>query len=170
MLKTHSLIILFAVFSSSLCSQNLTSSSSINKQNEVESKDSFESNDVQSNPRFKFEQETIDYGKIEQNSNGLRSFNFENIGKKPLIIHRIETSCGCTIAKKPEKAVLPSEEDRIVVRYNTVRPGFFQKSLKIYYNHSTDSIKRISIKGTVIKETVGKEQSTDSTSVSNSAN
>lgn len=159
MLKTHSSIILFLFLSSLVFSQKQSNTSSEATQLTTE----YQEEAVSPEPRFKFEQETIDYGKIEQNSNGLRSFKFENIGEKPLMIHRIETSCGCTVAKKPEGAVLLGQKDRIVVRYNTVRPGFFQKSLKIYYNHPTDSVKRVSIKGTVLKEPIVEEENPDLT-------
>jgi len=103
-------------------------------------------------PRFLFDNQPFDYGKVALGSNGLRSLRFKNTGDKPLIIHHIKSSCGCTIPKKPENPVLPGERDSIMVRYDTNRPGFFQKSLKIHYNHSTDSIKRIFLKGTVITE------------------
>ena len=49
---------------------------------------------------FKFEEETIDYGKIEKASNGERTFVFTNTGDQPLIIEKIKSSCGCTVPKK----------------------------------------------------------------------
>ncbi|MDC0178135.1 DUF1573 domain-containing protein, partial [Polaribacter sp.] len=59
---------------------------------------------------FKFEQETIDYGKIEKASEGARVFVFTNIGDKPLIIETIKSSCGCTVPKKPEAPIMPGEK------------------------------------------------------------
>ena len=37
-------------------------------------------------PEFKFKTETINYGKINSGADGLRVFEFTNIGKSPLII------------------------------------------------------------------------------------
>lgn len=61
---------------------------------------------------FKFEKETIDYGKISKGSNGERVFIFTNTGTQPLIIKNIQSSCGCTVPKKPEKPIMPGEKRR----------------------------------------------------------
>ena len=50
---------------------------------------------------FKFEKETIDYGKIAKGAIGERTFVFTNIGDAPLIISNIQSSCGCTVPEKP---------------------------------------------------------------------
>ena len=43
-------------------------------------------------PIFEFETDVIDYGKIEQNANGVRVFKFKNVGKSPLVISRVKSS------------------------------------------------------------------------------
>ena len=53
---------------------------------------------------FKFESETIDYGKIEQGSERKRVFEFTNIGDAPLTIKNVKATCGCTVPKTPERA------------------------------------------------------------------
>ena len=64
---------------------------------------------------FKFEKETINYGKIDKGSNGERTFVFTNIGDKPLIINNIQSTCGCTIPKKPEKPIMPGKKGEITL-------------------------------------------------------
>jgi len=59
---------------------------------------------------FKFEKETIDYGAINKSANGERVFVFTNIGNAPIIIKNIQSSCGCTVPKKPEKPIMPGEK------------------------------------------------------------
>ena len=81
---------------------------------------------------FKFDKETINYGKIEKDSNGERIFIFTNVGDEPLIIQRIQSSCGCTVPKKPEKPIMPGEKGEIKVSYATNRVGGFSKSITIY--------------------------------------
>ena len=68
---------------------------------------------------------TINYGKIEKDSNGERIFIFTNVGDEPLIIQRIQSSCGCTVPKKPEKPIMPGEKGEIKVSYATNRVGGF---------------------------------------------
>lgn len=100
---------------------------------------------------FKFDQETIDYGKIEKASEGARVFVFTNVGDKPLIIESIKSSCGCTVPKKPEAPIMPGEKGEIEVSYDTKRVGGFSKSITISSNAKIPK-KIIRIKGFVNKE------------------
>lgn len=97
---------------------------------------------------FKFEEETINYGKINKGADGERIFVFTNIGDKPLIINKIQSTCGCTIPKKPEQPILPGKKGEIKVSYDTKRPGGFAKSITIYSNAKKPK-KVIKIKGFV---------------------
>ena len=102
---------------------------------------------------FQFEQETIDYGTIEQNSDGNRKFVFKNTGDTPIVISNVKGSCGCTVATKPEKPILPNETGEIKVKYATNRLGKFSKEIKVSSNAS-ESIKVIKITGNVIQPQV----------------
>lgn len=99
-------------------------------------------------PAFKFEQETIDYGKIQKGSDGVRTFVFTNVGTAPLIIEQVKGSCGCTVPTKPEKPIMPGEKGKIKVKYDTNRVGGFSKSITITSN-ATEARKVIRIKGLV---------------------
>ena len=99
-------------------------------------------------PEFKFEKEVIDYGKIVQNSERIRVFEFINIGNSPLIITRVLSSCGCTIPKKPEQPIMPGEKGKIEVSYDTSRLGGFSKAITIFSN-AKNARKMIKIKGYV---------------------
>jgi hypothetical protein len=112
-------------------------------------------------PVFKFDTEVIDYGKIELNADGVRTFKFKNVGKSPLIITRIQSSCGCTVPKKPKDPIMPGKTGEIEVKYATNRQGGFSKVITVYSNAS-EPTKRLRIKGIVLKPTtpVAKEKST----------
>ena len=97
---------------------------------------------------FKFESETIDYGKIDKGSDGERIFTFSNVGDQPIIIKNIKSSCGCTVPKKPEEPIMPGEKGEIKVSYDTKRVGGFSKSITIFSN-ATEANKVIRIKGIV---------------------
>ncbi|MEQ6124214.1 DUF1573 domain-containing protein [Pseudotenacibaculum sp. MALMAid0570] len=99
-------------------------------------------------PQFKFEKETINYGKIYLGSNGVRVFEFTNIGKSPLIITRIQTSCDCTVPKRPNEPIMPGEKGKIEVAYDTKKPGGFSKAITIYSN-AKNPRKMIKIRGYV---------------------
>lgn len=100
---------------------------------------------------FKFEKETIDYGKINAGSDGVRTFVFTNTGKEPLVINRIQSSCGCTVPKKPEKPIMPGEKGEIKVSYDTKRLGGFSKIITIFSNAKKNR-KVVKIKGYIQKK------------------
>jgi len=98
---------------------------------------------------FKFENETIDYGKIAKGSEGLRVFEFTNIGDAPLIVKQIKSTCGCAIPQKPEKPIMPGEKGSISVSYDTKRLGKFSKAITVFSNAKQER-KLLKIKGYIV--------------------
>ena len=101
-------------------------------------------------PEFKFKTETINYGKIISGADGVRVFEFTNVGKSPLIISRVQASCGCTVPKKPNHPIMPGEEGKIEVAYDTKRLGGFSKAITIFSNAKNER-KMVKIKGYIEK-------------------
>ena len=98
---------------------------------------------------IKFEKEFIDYGTIEPSSEGTRIFTFINNGNAPLIIKNVQSSCGCTIPKKPEVPIDPGKKGEILVRYDTNRIGVFSKSIIVTSNANSNPIVTLKISGIV---------------------
>lgn len=99
---------------------------------------------------FKFKTETVDFGKITKGSNGTRMFEFTNVGDTPLIIKRVQSTCGCTIPKKTEKPIMPNEKGFISVSYDTNRIGGFSKAITVYSNAKKER-RMLKIKGYVVE-------------------
>jgi Protein of unknown function (DUF1573) len=99
--------------------------------------------------KIKFKTETIDYGQIAKGSDGIRVFEFTNIGNADLIIQDVKSSCGCTVPEKPKDPVAPGKTGVIKVKYDTQRVGKIRKTITVYSN-ATESIKAIKIKGEVM--------------------
>ncbi|WP_165453937.1 DUF1573 domain-containing protein [Hyunsoonleella flava] len=100
---------------------------------------------------FLFEEEVIDYGTIQQNDDGLRTFKFTNRGTAPIVISNVKTTCGCTVPYYSKAAILPGESSMINIKYATNRIGKFSKSITIISNASEPQ-KRLRIKGNVISK------------------
>ncbi|GGG33544.1 DUF1573 domain-containing protein [Bizionia arctica] len=98
---------------------------------------------------IEFESETIDYGTIENKSDGNREFKFTNTGNTPLVITNAKGSCGCTVPTVPKGAIAPGESAVIGVKYATDRTGAFSKSITLTSNAVNAPTKVIKIKGTV---------------------
>lgn len=60
-------------------------------------------------------------------------FSFTNIGREPLVIHNIVTSCGCTDPDWTRQPVLPGKSGEIRVTFkNDLGPYPFDKALTVY--------------------------------------
>ncbi len=104
---------------------------------------------AQSAPKFEFKTETIDYGDIEKGSEGLRVFQFTNVGETPLIIENVYSSCGCTVPSWTKTPVAPGKTGEIQVKYDTSKPGPIRRTITIYSN-ADEPTKAIKIKGKVL--------------------
>ncbi|WP_300436748.1 DUF1573 domain-containing protein [Christiangramia sp.] len=101
--------------------------------------------------KIEFKSETIDYGEIMKGSDGVRVFEFTNVGDAPLVIEDVKSSCGCTVPKKPEEPIMPGEKGEIEVKYDTKRVGPIRKTVTVYSN-AEEPTKALKIKGLVKEE------------------
>lgn len=105
-------------------------------------------------PEMKFETEVIDYGTVKFDGNGVREFKVKNVGKSPLTITNVQGQCGCTATTIdgkpgwPQEPILPGKTASIKVKYDTKRPGPFEKNVTITSNAKEPS-KVVKIKGVV---------------------
>lgn len=103
---------------------------------------------------MKFETEVLDFGNVKFDANGVREFKVKNVGKSPLTISNVQGQCGCTsttIDGKPgwpQEPILPGKTASIKVKYDTKRPGPFEKNVTITSN-SKEPSKLVKIKGVV---------------------
>ena len=65
-----------------------------------------------------FDKMIIDFGKIKEDTEHKASYTVRNTGDVPLIIDKVDVSCGCTTAKKPEKPILPGGTDKIEIVFH----------------------------------------------------
>lgn len=104
-------------------------------------------------PKIDFKKETHDYGNIKNGANGTCTFEFTNAGNAPLIISNAVGSCGCTIPAWPKEPIAPGAKGVITVKYDTKKPGEFNKNVTITSNSSEGPNKVIMIKGNVAEAT-----------------
>ena len=91
-------------------------------------------------PIIEFKNESLDYGKIAECSNGTREIKFKNKGNEPLIISNVRSSCGCLKVTFNSDPIKPGDEGVIIVKYETCRIGIIAKIITIESNSSISSI------------------------------
>jgi hypothetical protein len=80
------------------------------------------------------------------------SWRLKNTGDRPLIVSRVTTSCGCTVADKPKEPITSNEEGKIDVTFNTEgRLGLQQKDIYVLANSKPNIIQTLSFAVNVVK-------------------
>ncbi|MBO8478205.1 MAG: DUF1573 domain-containing protein [Bacteroidetes bacterium] len=81
-----------------------------------------------------FDKTVHDFGDVMISDGPLScTFNVKNISAKPMLIHSVVTSCGCTGVKWTREPVMPGESGSISAVYtNDEGPYPFDKSLTVY--------------------------------------
>ncbi|MBD8017628.1 MULTISPECIES: DUF1573 domain-containing protein [Kaistella] len=96
-----------------------------------------------------FDKTTFDYGTVKAGSEGHRMFTVKNTGDKPLIISKVQASCGCTTPEWSQEPIMPGKTAQLKVGYDTKIVGPFAKIIEVYSNDPASSRSVINIKGTV---------------------
>jgi len=91
------------------------------------------------------------YGTFHESDGEQRAtFVVVNAGDSPLVITRVQPTCGCTVARFTTTAIAPGESGMVNVTYSpTGRPGPFEKTVWVYTN-SVPNRTRLTIKGITI--------------------
>lgn len=86
-------------------------------------------------PAFKFNEETHDFGTINEGDIAEHTFEFTNTGDAPLVISAAKGSCGCTVPEWPKDPIGVGETGKIQVKFNSKKkPGNQQKTVTITAN------------------------------------
>jgi hypothetical protein len=70
-------------------------------------------------PRAVFRETSHDFGKVKQGDVVSHEFVFKNDGGAPLIVDKVETTCGCTAALVSEKKIDPGKDGKIKTTFDT---------------------------------------------------
>lgn len=103
-----------------------------------------------SKPTLEFKQIEIVRENIKYNADSLFRFEFKNVSKEPVIIQNVQTSCGCTTAKKPEQPIQPKEKSEISVVFDTKRVGPFTKTITVTSSAGDPIV--LTIRGSVLPQ------------------
>jgi hypothetical protein len=96
-----------------------------------------------------FKADAFNFGNLEEGAPADHIFEFKNTGKEPIIIERVQPSCGCTTPEWTKEPIAPGKTGIVKASYGTQgRPGAFDKTLTVFSNAGT---KVLTIKGMVEK-------------------
>lgn len=89
-------------------------------------------------PELTFDHTEYDFGVLgDKGGEVTHEYTFTNSGTAPLLVTRVETSCGCTTAKWDKKPLAPGDTARILIIYNPRKEttkGTFYKAIQVFSN------------------------------------
>lgn len=88
-------------------------------------------------PKAVFKAVAHDFGQVKQGDVVSHEFVFKNEGDAPLVVEKVETTCGCTAALVSEKTIGPGKEGRIKATFDT--RGYSGRLSRYLYVVSNDA-------------------------------
>ena len=97
--------------------------------------------------------EVVDCGQVKFRHPVTAEFVMKNEGNKPLVIHNMLKSCGCTKVEYPKKSIAAGESFVVKAVYDAKQMGTFNKQVCLYTN-AADEPFILSMRGRVVSNVV----------------
>lgn len=92
-------------------------------------------------PKFQWEKEVHDFGKIVQGERVAYAFKFTNVGKTDLVISDAKGSCGCTVPEYSKTPVKPGESGKVDVIFDSDgKSGKQDKTVTLMANTNPNTV------------------------------
>ncbi|MDR3679205.1 MAG: DUF1573 domain-containing protein [Flavipsychrobacter sp.] len=90
---------------------------------------------------IEFPETRYDFGKIKEGESVKHAYKFKNTGANPLLISKVDVSCGCTVPTFSKEPIQPGGTGEIVLQYNSKgHPGKQLKNAMVHSNGQAESI------------------------------
>ena len=94
-------------------------------------------------PYLEVSEKVWNFGKINQGEQIDHVFILKNIGKADLIIKKVKSTCGCTVAEVAKKSLKPNESTELTAKFDSL--GRKGKQLKKIYITTNNPLKHLTI-------------------------
>lgn len=108
---------------------------------------------AKSGPAISFESTEHNFGDIKQGDVVEHTFTFTNTGNQPLIIERVDVTCGCTSPSWTKEPVMPGKTGTVKARYNSAGNLGQQKKAVTIHSNAVDGVARVYIVTNVKEKT-----------------
>ena len=95
---------------------------------------------VAAQPVLKLDKNAIELPAMQPGTKETVSFTFTNTGTRPLVIQKVKTQCGCTVARYSRRPIAPGErgEVRAVFRAGKDTRGYLHKTVTVVTNEGSE--------------------------------
>ncbi len=105
---------------------------------------------------IQFDEETHDFGTINDGDKVTHRFTFTNTGDQPLILSNVRGSCGCTVPEWDRDPIPPGETGSLKVEYDSRNKGSVDGKVDTKFvtvtANTTPSTHRLTIRANVVKQ------------------
>jgi hypothetical protein len=101
-------------------------------------------------PKIQMDEDSFDFGEMQQGESVTHDFILKNIGDANLIISTAKGSCGCTVPEWPKEPIAEGEEAIIKVTFNSAGKSGKQNKRVTLVTNAIPNTKVITITGNVI--------------------
>lgn len=103
-------------------------------------------------PKIQFQSKVFNFGTIQQGEKKSYNFEFTNTGKSDLIIRKVKSTCGCTVANPSKDVIKPGESSELKVVFNSAgKLNKQNKSITVITNDPSQQQATLRVTGTVLK-------------------
>ena len=89
---------------------------------------------------IKFSKKVVDFGTLKVGDVKVVTITYTNIGKKPLILDDVISSCDCTEVEWSKAPVMPGKTGTIKATYTAKNVGLISKRITVLSNANTDRV------------------------------
>jgi hypothetical protein len=98
---------------------------------------------------IKWKETTHQLGEIKQSVPAIVEFEFKNISKVPVILTKVQGTCGCTATAYDKEPIQPGKSSKITATYNAANLGTFNKTVTVTTN-ADETTHSLTLQGTVV--------------------
>lgn len=84
--------------------------------------------------KVQVKENTLSLGRFNWQEEQKAQFTIYNVGKRPLVINDVSTSCGCTSVDYPKQPISAGDSVSLQVAYKADHPEHFDKTITVYCN------------------------------------
>ncbi|MES2732065.1 MAG: DUF1573 domain-containing protein [Bacteroidota bacterium] len=89
------------------------------------------------------------FGDIKQSVPATVEFEFTNVSKKPIVLTKVQGSCGCTATAYDKEPIQPGKSSKITATFNAANVGTFSKTVTVTTN-ADENTHTLTLQGTVV--------------------
>jgi hypothetical protein len=98
---------------------------------------------VSSAPKLSFVETSHNFGIIRSGQMVSHTFEFENTGEEPLVLTKVETTCGCTATQWTREPLQAGQKGQITVTFDSTGKTGNQLKVITVYSNALTPIERI---------------------------